>query len=94
MRQFYDNLKLITVDLTELKTVSGIFSVHARPRPRSADRARRRAHRAEPAVLLSWRVATRASGLEERKAEDPEANQAHESQVQSRGARAASPSLG
>ena len=42
-----------------------------RPRPRSADRARSRAHRAEPSLPLSLRVATRASDWGEPEAEDP-----------------------
>ena len=46
---------------TEIKNLHVRASPH-RPRPRSAGRARSRAHRTEPPLLLSWRVATRASG--------------------------------
>ena len=53
---------LATVDLTQLAEVKDGLSVRARPRPRSADRARRRAHRTKPPLLPSWRVITRASG--------------------------------
>ena len=62
MRQVLKNAKLFVLALYDLETVGGFLKVRARPRPRSADRARRRAHRAKPALLLSWRVATRASG--------------------------------
>ena len=62
MRQVHDNTVLNTLNLPELKTVTGIILVRTRPRPRSADHARRRAHRAESPLLLIWRVATRASG--------------------------------
>ena len=54
------NEKLTTLDLRALETVGDTFSVRARPRPRSADRARNCAHHAEPPLLLSLRVATRA----------------------------------
>ena len=47
----------------DCKVINGDLKVRARPRPLSADRARRRAHRAEPPLLLIWRVATRASGV-------------------------------
>ena len=68
MRQVENNEALTTVDLTNLDKVIkvtgdlGHFKVRARPRPRSADRARSRAHRAEPSLPLSWCVITRASG--------------------------------
>ena len=48
-------------ECTEIKNLR-VRARPRRPRPRSADRARSRAHRAEPALLLSGRVATRASG--------------------------------
>ena len=62
MRQVWDNAALTSLQLPKLTIVETYLWVRARPRPRSADRARRRAHRAEPPLLLSWRVATRASG--------------------------------
>ena len=51
------NEKLTTLDLRALETVGDTFSVRARPRPRSADRARNCAHHAEPPLQLSLRVA-------------------------------------
>ena len=62
MRQIEENAKLTSLRVPVLETVGRSLWVRARPRPRSADRARRRAHRAEPPLLLSWRVATCASG--------------------------------
>ena len=62
MRQVEHNAKLTSLELPELKTVDGYIYVRACPRPRSADRALSRAHRAGPPLPLSWRVATRASG--------------------------------
>ena len=54
--------KLTTLELPALEEVTGSVSVRAHSRPRSADRTLSRAHRAELLELLSWRVATRASG--------------------------------
>ena len=63
MRQVYGKQALTTLKLPKLETVGSDLWVRARPRPRSADRARRRAYRVEPALPLScWRVAMRASG--------------------------------
>ena len=67
-----DNDALTTLDLPALTVITGSLIVRARPRPRSADRARSRAHRAEPRLLLIWRVATRASGCGKRGADNPE----------------------
>ena len=48
-----------SLDLPALTHVSGDLTVRALPRPRSADCARILARRAEPPLLLSWRVAMR-----------------------------------
>ena len=62
MRQVNKNAELTALLLPKLEAVGGDLWVRARPRPRSADRARSRAHHAGPPLPLSWRVATRASG--------------------------------
>ena len=59
MRQVERNFLLTTLDLSALTAVGDSIVVRARPRPRSADRARHCAHRAEPPLLLSLRVAMR-----------------------------------
>ena len=48
--------RLTTLSAPKLTLVGGDLKVRAHPRPCSADRARSRAHRAEPSLLLSWRV--------------------------------------
>ena len=50
------NAVLTKLQLPKLTSVAFDLKVCARSRPRSADRALSRAHRAEPALLLSWRV--------------------------------------
>ena len=61
MRQVVYNAKLETLRLPALTEVKSDLIVRACPRPRSAERARSRTHRAEPSLLLSLRMATRAS---------------------------------
>ena len=51
--QITDNAVLTTLQLPKLEKVDGSIKVRVCSCPRSADRARRRAHRAEPALLLS-----------------------------------------
>ena len=57
------NAVLATLQLPELTSVAFDLMVRARSHPRSADSALSCAHRAEPSLLLSWRVITRASGV-------------------------------
>ena len=60
-RQVKETVALTTLEFPALTKVTGNLDVRAHPCPRSADRARRRAHRAEPALPPSLRLATRAS---------------------------------
>ena len=64
MRQLVnDNYEELTeLDLPKLTTINYNIRVRAPSPPRSADLARARAHHAEPPLLMSWRVAARASG--------------------------------
>ena len=67
MRQVEHHAVLNTLELPRLTTIGGNLWVRARPAHARLISPRRRMHRAEPSLLLSWRVATRVQVSENAK---------------------------